>query len=577
MIFISISLNLLYVWAEIVKIILNVGMMIFQVFSDLIKTKNMKTKFLFLFSICTILFFSSCVNTFLSRKQKVTIETKNSESKVYSSKTELPLSSDNKIKLERIGSQILLVKTPGHKDKRFLIQPVKRRAAFYPLAIMDVLLYPLVARQFPKHYQSLSYKKDLVLENNYLYPTKKEDEKSIYVEGLGLSVSDKLKDLRTFYLTEFDGENVIAEGEKLMKAEEKKNEKKKKRNNKIYQTSTIAKENSVSGIYEEITNDFKDILVKTGYVDTVNKIFRDDNNSIWIKGSLKNVNEFIGYEGQRFRVLGTNIDWIIYNNFDEQIDSIRIYSYTDPLNIDYSTDENIKLIFNEVFGTSYLNLHENEYFKKLMKSNSQLEIPSIQTKFDQPKGIVENVEHANTASVIIKRKDKGHGSGFAVSNDGYIITNFHVIAGKIKDKTEKMSVILANGEEFPAEIVSYNRSKDLALLKINHNFEKAFLLKTTKEFKTMQEVYTIGTPKSIELGQSISMGIISSERKNNNNSLLQLGMSLNSGNSGGPVFAKSGVLVGVVRSKLIGSNTEGVAFAIPANEVIEALNILMNK
>jgi S1-C subfamily serine protease len=43
------------------------------------------------------------------------------------------------------------------------------------------------------------------------------------------------------------------------------------------------------------------------------------------------------------------------------------------------------------------------------------------------------------------------------------------------------------------------------------------------------------------------------------------------------VFAKSGVLVGVVRSKLIGSNTEGVAFAIPANEVIEALNILMNK
>jgi S1-C subfamily serine protease len=212
-----------------------------------------------------------------------------------------------------------------------------------------------------------------------------------------------------------------------------------------------------------------------------------------------------------------------------------------------------------------------------MKSNSQLEIPSVQTKFDQPKGIVENVEQANTASVIIKRKDKGHGSGFAVSNDGYIITNFHVIAGKIKDKTEKMSVILANGEEFPAEIVSYNRSKDLALLKINHNFEKAFLLKTTKEFKTMQEVYTIGTPKSIELGQSISMGIISSERKNNNNSLLQLGMSLNSGNSGGPVFAKSGVLVGVVRSKLIGSNTEGVAFAIPANEVIEALNILMNK
>jgi S1-C subfamily serine protease len=537
----------------------------------------MKTKFLFLLSICAVLLLASCTTIFLSNKQKVTIDTKNSESKVYSSNKELTSSTDKKVKIERNGSQVLLVKTPGHKDKRFLIQPIKRRMAFYPLALMDVLIYPLAGGRYPKHYQSLSYKKNLVLENNYKYPTKSEDEKNIYVEGLVFSVDDKIKDLRTFYLTDYDGEDFITEGERLMKAEDKRLEKKKKKNKKIYQTSTITKENSVQGIYEGITNDFKDILVKTGYVDTVNKIFRDDNNSIWIEGSLKNVNEFIGYQGDRFRVLGANIDWIIYNNFEEQIDSIRIYSYTDPLDLDYSTENNAKLIVKEVFEMSYLKLHENESFKKLMKSNSQLEIPSVQTKFDQPKGIVENVEQANTASVIIKRKDKGHGSGFAVSNDGYIITNFHVVAGKIKDKTEKMSVILANGEEFPAEIVSYNRSKDLALLKINHNFEKAFLLKTTKEFKTMQEVYTIGTPKSIELGQSISMGIISSERKNNNNSLLQLGMSLNSGNSGGPVFAKSGVLVGVVRSKLIGSNTEGVAFAIPANEVIEALNILMNK
>jgi S1-C subfamily serine protease len=537
----------------------------------------MKIKFVFICSICAILINSGCTSIFLSKKQNVIIETKNAEAKVFNKNGELKIGIDKKSKIDRIGSQVLMVRIPGYKDKRILIQPVKRRVAFYPLALMDVLIYPLAGGRYPKQYHSLSYKKNLVLDNDYKYPTKKEDEKGIYAEGLVFSVADKLKDLRTFYLTEYNGNDFIAEGERLMAAEDKKLEKKKKRSGKIYETSTIAKDNSVKGLYDEITNDFKEILVKSGYVDTVNKIFRDDNNSIWIKGSLKNVNEFIAYQGERFRVLGSNVDWIVYNNFDEQIDSIRVFSYTDPLNVDYSTDDNFKIIFNEVFGMSYLKLHENESFKKLLKASNVPEAPLVQTRFTQPSGVVENVDHANSASVIIKRKDKGHGSGFAVSNDGYIITNFHVVSGTKKDQTEKVSVILANGQELPAEVISFNRSKDLALIKINYNFDKAFLLKPTKEFKLMQEVYSIGTPKSIELGQSISMGIISSERKNNNNSLLQLGMSLNSGNSGGPVFDKAGILVGVVRSKLIGSNTEGVAFAIPANEVIEALNIVMNK
>ncbi len=89
-------------------------------------------------------------------------------------------------------------------------------------------------------------------------------------------------------------------------------------------------------------------------------------------------------------------------------------------------------------------------------------------------------------------------------------------------------------------------------------------------------MYTIGAPKSIELGQSISAGIISNERNNNNNVLLQLGMSVNAGNSGGPLFNKDGVLDGVVCAKLIGENTEGVAFAIPSYLIQGYLNIKYN-
>ncbi len=87
------------------------------------------------------------------------------------------------------------------------------------------------------------------------------------------------------------------------------------------------------------------------------------------------------------------------------------------------------------------------------------------------------------------------------------------------------------------------------------------------------EVYALGAPKSIELGQSISAGLLSNDRNTNNNRLIQLNMSLNGGNSGGPVFDKTGQLHGVVQSKLIGKDTEGVAFAIPSYLISDYLKI----
>jgi S1-C subfamily serine protease len=194
-----------------------------------------------------------------------------------------------------------------------------------------------------------------------------------------------------------------------------------------------------------------------------------------------------------------------------------------------------------------------------------------------PKSSVKTVEEASLASVIIKRNDKGHGSGFAISNDGYILTNFHVIAGKTTDQLEGIKVILSNGEELEAKVVRYNRARDIALLKVDYQFEKAFALKSSKDFNSLQEVYTIGAPKSIELGQSITKGLISNERNANNNSLLQLSISINGGNSGGPLFDTNGLLHGVIQSKLVGYATEGVGFAIPSYLIADYLNITITK
>ncbi|MEL6733518.1 MAG: trypsin-like peptidase domain-containing protein, partial [Bacteroidota bacterium] len=80
-------------------------------------------------------------------------------------------------------------------------------------------------------------------------------------------------------------------------------------------------------------------------------------------------------------------------------------------------------------------------------------------------------------------------------------------------------------------------------------------------------------PKSIELGQTLSRGIISGERKVGENKLLQIDASINSGNSGGPIISADGKLVGIVNSKLIGLGIEGIAFGTPAYKLMEFLKI----
>lgn len=115
------------------------------------------------------------------------------------------------------------------------------------------------------------------------------------------------------------------------------------------------------------------------------------------------------------------------------------------------------------------------------------------------------------------------------------------------------------------------------MLKVDYNFEKAFLLKPTKEFKNLQQIYTIGAPKSIELGQTVTSGMISNERKTKNKNVLQLSISINGGNSGGPLFDKAGNLHGVIQAKLVGYATEGVGFAIPSYIIPDYLNISITK
>ena len=207
---------------------------------------------------------------------------------------------------------------------------------------------------------------------------------------------------------------------------------------------------------------------------------------------------------------------------------------------------------------------------KIETNSTETQLPL--TTIASPKFYIKAASDAQNSTVIVKTKD-GHGSGFAISNDGYIITNYHVIASEDPTKQKEITIILSDGQKVKASIEKYSKIKDLALLKVNSTFDKCFELPTKKNFSVLEEVFVMGAPKSIELGQSAAKGIISSERNINNINLIQTNIGVSPGNSGGPMFNKDGTLYGVVVSKLIGGGAEGVAFCIPAYKILDFLNI----
>lgn len=161
----------------------------------------------------------------------------------------------------------------------------------------------------------------------------------------------------------------------------------------------------------------------------------------------------------------------------------------------------------------------------------------------------------------------GHGSGFIVSRDGYILTNHHVV-GADKD----VEVVLNNGLRLRAEVSRANKETDVALLKLPGQGFKPMVL--NKSGVTVgDEVVAVGTPGSVDLGQSISKGIMSGKRESEGRVYIQTDVSISPGNSGGPLLNNKHEVVGIITSKLIGKGIEGVGFAIPIQDALKSVNV----
>ncbi|MBE6072165.1 MAG: trypsin-like serine protease [Clostridium butyricum] len=229
-------------------------------------------------------------------------------------------------------------------------------------------------------------------------------------------------------------------------------------------------------------------------------------------------------------------------------------------------------------NTSVINQRSNNYVPQSFVSSTN-EAMSASDAFNKvaPAVVIvstKGLQDVNYGFFSQEQEVEGIGSGFIINEEGYILTNYHVIKG-----ATEVNVTLSTGEEVPATVVNYEETKDIAMLKIKEEIAVPAIaeLGDSDAIYPGAEVIAIGTPLSKNFAQTLTKGVISGNNRTvtteNGDSvnLIQTDAAINPGNSGGPLVNTNGEVIGINSMKIgtqAGSTSvEGIGFAIPINEV----------
>ena len=216
----------------------------------------------------------------------------------------------------------------------------------------------------------------------------------------------------------------------------------------------------------------------------------------------------------------------------------------------------------------------NELTMSIMEAQTELtslgsQIGSIDKEFNELKastsadfsGIIENA----VKSVVTIKTNIGQGTGFLITDDGYVVTNSHVVQG-----ATAAAIYTYDGQTYQVLLVGSDSTLDIALLKISGNFEK-LKLANSDDIQIGEKVIAIGNPLGLQF--SVSEGIVSAVNREGPSGIkayIQTDAALNPGNSGGPLINKQGKAIGINNFK-IGSG-ESLGFALESNYIEDAVN-----
>ena len=172
------------------------------------------------------------------------------------------------------------------------------------------------------------------------------------------------------------------------------------------------------------------------------------------------------------------------------------------------------------------------------------------------------------------------GSGIIYSEDGYIVTNYHVIETAIKNSSATIQVTLSTGESLNASIIGYDDVTDLAVIKVDKTGLTPAEFGVSGDLKVGELAVAIGNPLGQELAGSVTGGYISAlNRKLTTDgrtyNLIQTDAAINPGNSGGALVNSQGQVIGINTAKINETSVEGIGFAIPSDDALPIIKELI--
>ncbi|MGE4283783.1 MAG: S1C family serine protease [Clostridia bacterium] len=213
--------------------------------------------------------------------------------------------------------------------------------------------------------------------------------------------------------------------------------------------------------------------------------------------------------------------------------------------------------------------------KTIIKDNEKKELSVVDIAKKAGPTVVGIINKVQTRGFISGSIEQGSGSGIIISEDGYIVTNNHVIEG-----AEEVTVTLNTGNKYEAKLIGRDAKTDIAVIKIEAKDLHFAELGESSKLEVGELAVAIGNPLGQEFAGSVTTGVISAlnrtivvEDKSLN--LIQTDAAINPGNSGGALVNSYGEVIGINTVKMAASGVEGLGFAIPIDEAKPIINELM--